>query len=87
MDSRLQDLCNNTTAEVTVKLSRSFCLVIIRHEGQTYKASGVSVQKATDKVLEAFGKHRDNIKELRREKEAAKRAWENWHLEKYNQSK
>lgn len=71
MDTRLQEVAASG-ADVTIKLTKVNAFVQIKYEGQTYKASGGNLDKATNKVLEAYNSHKKNIKNLRREKERFK---------------
>lgn len=71
MDTRLQEVASSG-ADVTIKLTKVNAFVQIKFEGQTYKGTGGNLEKATNKVLEAYNSHTRNIKNLRKEKERFK---------------
>lgn len=70
-DTRLQEIVQNG-ADVTIKLTKRNAFVLIKFEGQSYKATGGNLEKATNKAMEAFNNHTKNIKNLRKEKERLK---------------
>lgn len=69
MDDRLQELANQG-ADITVKLRRQNAFVQIRIDGNTYKGSGGNLEKATNRVMEAFQSRATSIKRERKNKEA-----------------
>lgn len=71
MDTRLQEVAQNG-GDVTIKLTKRNAFVLIKFEGQSYKATGGNLDKATNKAMEAYNNHTKNIKNLRKEKEKFK---------------
>lgn len=69
MDDRLQDLANQG-ADITVKLRRQNAFVQIRIDGNTYKGTGGTLEKATTRAMEAYQNKTSSIKKERREKAA-----------------
>lgn len=68
IDERLQDLANNG-ADITIKLRKQNAFVQVRTKTDTYKASGGTISKAVDRVMEAYYSGSQSIKNKRKEKE------------------
>lgn len=68
MDERLQLLADQG-ADITIKLRRQNAFVQIRIKDDTFKASGGTLVKATDRVLDAYHSKTTSIRKERRNKE------------------
>lgn len=70
MSIQIKELLSQGALSVTIKVTQTHAVVICKMlDGETYKASGPSVDIALDRCLEKTEKHAKNVKRLRRQRE------------------
>jgi len=62
-----------TGVDITVKMNKKVSLVILKFQGETYKGTSSSLDKAAEKALKDFEKHDLTLSHKRKQKKQERR--------------